>query len=84
MPPHGSPTTQAGATREVAPRKEEETTWDTVTSHRQTGAPSDKKDYRVPVDLHCKYITDHEMFNIQMLLPVENEAVPQEYEQMNP
>jgi hypothetical protein len=38
MPPQGMPQTQAGATKEVAPRKEEETTWDIITSYSQTGA----------------------------------------------
>ena len=49
MTPYGSPTTQAGATKEVAPEKEErEVVWDTVTSPSQTGAPGRKEDYRDP------------------------------------
>jgi hypothetical protein len=38
MSPPGSAATQVGATKEAAPEKEEETTWDIITSHRQTGA----------------------------------------------
>jgi hypothetical protein len=49
MPPHDRPTTQVGATMEVAPeRKEEETTWDIITSLRQIEALGAKKDYRDP------------------------------------
>jgi hypothetical protein len=81
MTPHAGPTTQeVGTTKEVAPGRRK----------RRRGTPS--LHYVKPkhsaleritealLDLHCKCITYHEMFNIHRLLPVENKAIPQEDE----
>ena len=77
MPPDGSPKTQVGTTKEGGPRKEEETTWDIVTSHRRIGAPSTRRVTQTPIDLHCKCITEHDIFKLQRLPTGENGADPQ-------
>jgi hypothetical protein len=49
---------------EVAPRKEEETTWDIITSHIVKPKHSAvMRSTETPIHLQCKCIIGHEMFN---------------------
>jgi hypothetical protein len=77
MPPHDRPTTQVGATMEVAPRKEEERSCGTpLLLSVKSEDSAERQITETPLDLQCKFITMPQRCNPLGLPALENGGSP--------